>query len=397
MKNRKKIDNTKTIIFSIVFLLVGVLVGTGLSFVLFNNGDKKIIKTSSAKDKTKFSSLYEVYDVLKSEYYIDLDDDKLVEGAIKGMLEATGDEHTMFFTKQEKEDFETSLAGSYYGIGAQVIKVEEDTVIVRTFDDSPAQKAGLKQGDIISKVDGEDVKGMELSDVVSRLKSDKKKTADVVLIRDGEEVKVKIEKAIIDLPSISTDMFDDHIGYIYVSIFGENTDQEFNKALNELKEKGMDELIIDLRDNSGGYLSTVTNMLNKFVDSNTVLYQIKGKENITKYTALTDEKLDYKVVILVNGESASASEIMASALKEQYGATLVGTKTFGKGTVQQMHELSNGTLIKYTIEEWLTSDGNSIEKEGITPDVEIELNEDYFNDMSDENDNQLQKALELLR
>ena len=396
MKNKKQ-SNNKTIIFSIVFTLIGILVGLGLSFVLFNYGDNKIINTKPSKYSTKFNSLYETYETLKSEYYKDLDDEKLIEGAIKGMIEATGDEHTMFFTKQQKEDFETSLAGSYYGIGAQVIKVDDDTVITRTFDNSPAQKAGLKPGDIISKVDGEDVKGQELSDVVAKLKSDKKKTADVVIIRDNEEINITLEKAIIDLPSISTDMFDDHIGYIYVSIFGENTDQEFSKALDELKEKGMDKLIIDLRDNSGGYLSTVTYMLDKFVDKDTVIYQIKEKDRIDKYTALTNEKLDYKVVILVNGESASASEIMASALKEQYGATLVGTKTFGKGTVQQMKDLANGTLIKYTTEEWLTSNGNSIEKEGITPDVEIELNEEYYNDMSDESDNQLQKALELLR
>lgn len=397
MKNKKKIDNKRILIFSIVFLLIGVLVGTGLSFVLLKFDGKQIVKVKTSKYEKKFNSLYETYETLKNEYYKDLDDEELIEGAINGMLESTDDKHTMFFNKKEKESFKTSLSSSYYGIGAQVIKDGEDTIIFRIFDDSPAKKAGLKPGDIISKVDGEDVKGQELSDVVAKLKSDKKKTADVVIVRDGKEIKITLEKAIIDLPSISTDMFDDHIGYIYVSIFGENTDKEFSKALEELKEKGIDELIIDLRDNSGGYLSTVTNMLDEFVDKDTVIYQIKEKDKIDKYTALTNEKLNYKVVILVNGESASASEIMASALKEQYGATLVGTKTFGKGTVQQMKELSNGTLIKYTIEEWLTSNGNSIEKEGITPDVEIELNEEYYNDMSDESDNQLQKALELLR
>jgi carboxyl-terminal processing protease len=144
-----------------------------------------------------------------------------------------------------------------------------------------------------------------------------------------------------------------------------NTDDEFDKALNELKEKGMEKLIIDLRDNSGGYLSTVTNMISKFVDKNTVIYQIKDKNKITKYTALNNETLNYKTVILVNENSASASEIMTSALQEQYGATIVGTKTYGKGTVQQTKDLSNGTLIKYTIEEWLTSNGKSIEKEGV--------------------------------
>ena len=238
---------------------------------------------------------------------------------------------------------------------------------------------------------------MDLNDVVAKLKSEDNKIANVIVIRDGNEIEVKIEKAIVKLPTISTEMFDDHIGYIYVSVFGENTDDEFNIALATLKDQGMDKLIIDLRDNSGGYLGTVTNMISEFVDGNTVIYQIKEKEKITKYKALTDYKLDYPVVILVNENSASASEIMASALNEQYGAKLVGNKTYGKGTVQQTKDLSNGTLIKYTIEEWLTSNGKSIEKDGITPDYEIDLSEEYYDDISYETDNQLQKALELLR
>ena len=394
---KKDNNKTKNIIKNMVFLLVGIIIGTGLCFILYNYGDSKMLKASVTSTNNKFDSLYEAYDTLKNDYYKDLDDEKLIEGAIDGMLNATEDEHTMFFNKSEKEQFETNLTGTYYGIGAQVAKVEEDSIVTRIFDNSPAKKAGLKPGDIFISVDGENVKGIELDDLVSRLKSDKNKIATVLVNRNGEEIEIKIEKSIVEIPSISTEMLDDNIGYMYISIFGMNTDDEFDKALNELKEKGMEKLIIDLRDNSGGYLSTVTNMISKFVDKNTVIYQIKDKNKITKYTALNNETLNYKTVILVNENSASASEIMSSALQEQYGATIVGTKTYGKGTVQQTKDLSNGTLIKYTIEEWLTSNGKSIEKEGVTPDVEIELSEEYFNTYEKKDDNQLQKAIELLK
>lgn len=394
---KKDNNKTKNIIKNMVFLLVGIIIGTGLCFILYNYGDSKMLKASVTSTNNKFDSLYEAYNTLKNDYYRDLDDEKLIEGAIDGMLNATEDEHTMFFNKSEKEEFQTNLTGTYYGIGAQVAKVEEDSIVTRIFDNSPAEKAGLKPGDIFISVDGENVKGIELEDLVSKLKSDKNKIATVLVNRDGEEIEIKIEKSIVEIPSISTEMLDDNIGYMYISIFGMNTDDEFDKALNELKEKGMEKLIIDLRDNSGGYLSTVTNMISKFVDKNTVIYQIKDKNKITKYTALNNETLNYKTVILVNENSASASEIMTSALQEQYGATIVGTKTYGKGTVQQTKDLSNGTLIKYTIEEWLTSNGKSIEKDGVTPDVEIELNEEYFNTYEKKDDNQLGKAIELLK
>ena len=395
MKKQKEIK-AENIAKYIVFLLAGVLIGVGTTF-LFVEFDGTNIKVSNNKYNKKFKALYETYETLKSEYYIDLDDSKLIEGAIDGMIKATGDEHTMFFNKEEKESFETSLAGSYYGIGAQITSVEEEITIVRVFDNSPAKNAGFKEGDIISKVDGEDVKGWDVNDVASKLKSDKNSKATVVIKRDGEELTFEIEKAVVEIPSISSEMMGDNIGYIYISIFGLNTDDEFDKALDSLKEQGMEKLIIDLRDNSGGYLSTVTNIMSKFVGKDKVLFQIKDRKEITKYNSLTDETMDYKVVVLVNGESASASEIMASMLQEQYGATLVGTKTYGKGSVQATKELENNTLIKYTIEEWLTSNGKSIEKEGVTPDIEIELDESYYENYSDESDNQLQKALELLK
>ena len=192
-------------------------------------------------------------------------------------------------------------------------------------------------------------------------------------------------------------MLDDNIGYVAVSIFGEKTYYQFKEAIENLEKQNMKSLIIDLRGNSGGYLSTVTYMLNEFLDSSKTIYQMKTREGIEKFNALDNTSKSYKVIILVDENSASASEIMCSAMQEQYGATLVGTTTYGKGTVQETENLPNGTLIKYTIQEWLTSKGNSINDVGVKPDVEVTLSEEYTNNPIEANDNQLQKAIELAK
>ena len=205
----------------------------------------------------------------------------------------------------------------------------------------------------------------------------------------------EIQKDIVDLLSVSSEMLDNNIGYISVSIFGEKTYSQFTNALNSLEDKGMNSLIIDLRGNSGGYLATVTQMISEFVDSKTVIYQMKTREGISKYNAINNKTKGYKVVILIDNDSASASEIMASAMQEQYSAVLVGKTTYGKGTVQETLDLSNNTMIKYTVQEWLTSKGNSINSVGIKPNYDIDLSEEYSKNPSRENDNQLQKAIEL--
>ena len=393
-KNEKisEIEKNREIVRYIFFLFVGISVGLLLS-ILLNNSKSGI---SSGKDG-KFDILYETYDVLNENYYKELKEEDLVNGAIKGMIDSIGDKHTMFFDKEEKESFEEELAGEYYGIGAEIKQInEEDTVIVRVFDDSPAEKFGLKVGDIFVSIDGESTKGLKVDEIAKNLKSKSKEKATIVVNRDNEDVTFEIEKDNVTLLSVASEKFD-NIGYIAVSLFGENTYDQFMNKLNKLESEGIDSLIIDLRGNSGGYLSSVAKMISEFVDSNTVIFQIKSKNNVEEFYSVNDNKKDYKIVVLMDEESASASEIMASAMKEQYGATLVGKKTYGKGTVQEMKELSNKTLIKYTIQEWLTSKGNSINDVGIEPDIEVDLGEEYFNNPSIENDNQLQKAIELLK
>lgn len=390
--NNKKNDIAK-------YLLV-LLIGIGAGILIMNiPGVSKNSYTKSYTPKSdEFEPLYEAYDTLMEKYYKDIDKEELINGAIDGMMNSLGDKHTMFFDKKEKEAFETELSGSYYGIGAEISKTTDDEVMIsKIFDDSPASKAGLQSGDIFVSIDGKSVKGQTPSEISSNLRSNNKSNSVLIIKRNKKEITFDVEKDNVTLLSISSEMLDGNIGYVAVSIFGENTDEQFKKALSKLEEEGMKSLIIDLRGNGGGYLSTVSKMVSEFVDSDTIFIQMRVRNMVNKYTALNDNTKNYKVIILVDNNSASASEIMTSALQEQYGATVVGVTTYGKGTVQETKDLSNGTLIKYTIEEWLTSMGNSINDVGIKPDVEVELSEKYKENPSRENDNQLQKAIELAK
>ncbi|MBR2712774.1 MAG: S41 family peptidase [Bacilli bacterium] len=395
-----KIDNLKKDnSIKVLFLLIGIIIGILLTYLVMSSSKNpvgKIVRNTSKN--TKFDSLYETYDAIKEKYYKDVDDETLINGAIDGMMKSLEDKHSMFFDLEEKKSFETELSGTYYGIGAEIKQVSDEEVMInKVFDDSPAEKAGLKSGDVFVSIDGESSKGKTSSEIAKNLRSEKKDSSVIVVRRDDEELTIEVQKDNVTLLSVSSEMLDNNIGYIAVGLFGEHTYTQFTKALNNLEEQDMKSLIIDLRGNGGGYLSIVTQMISEFVDQNTVIYQMKTREGIEKYGAINNRTKNYKVVILIDGESASASEIMASALQEQYNATLVGVTTYGKGTVQETLDLSNGTLIKYTIQEWLTSKGNSINDVGIKPDIEVELDDNYLENPSRENDNQLQKAIEILK
>ena len=246
-------------------------------------------------------------------------------------------------------------------------------------------------------IDGESMLGKTHTEVFTILRSSESRKAAIVIKRGEEEKTFEIEKSMVEISSVSSEVLDNKIGYISIGVFSSLTDDQFSSELSKLEKQGINSLIIDLRGNGGGYLSTVTNIISRFVDSKTPIYQIKTRNNTEAYYSLNDSVLNYKVVILVDENSASASEIMCSALQEQYGAILVGKTTYGKGTVQEMRELPNNTMFKYTTEEWLTSKGNSINDVGVKPDYEVELGDNYFSNPVKENDAQLQKAIELLR
>ena len=378
----------------ILFSLLGVLIGASTVYLLLGN-NKTIIKTGY---DSKFEPVFEAYETIKKEYYKDIDDSKLIDGMINGIMLATEDKHTMFFNKEQTNDFLTDLSGSYYGIGAQIYQTDDEYVTIsRVFKKSPAEKAGLQIGDKFVSIDGESMKGKTPTEVSTILRSSESSKATIVIKRGEEEKTIEVEKSVVEIDSVYSEKLDNNIGYIEINTFSSLTDDQFTEALYGLENEGINSLIIDLRGNGGGYLSTVTNIISRFVDRKTPIYQIKNRNNIEKSYSLNDNKLNYKVVILIDENSASASEIMCSALQEQYGAILVGKTTYGKGTVQEMRPLSNKTMFKFTTEEWLTSKGNSINDVGVKPDYEVDLGEEYFSNPTEENDAQLQKAIELLK
>ena len=398
-------NNAKKYIKLAILAVVSMIIGSVITIAIkdFDVAKVNTNKTEVSYSKTKkgFDSLYETYDTIMSEYYKDVDSDKLIEGAINGMLESLDDEHTMYFDKKSKEEFDSELSGNYYGIGAQIQLTSDETIkITKVFDDSPAKKAGLKEEDVFVSVDGTSVKGKSATEVANMLKSDSVKTSTIVVKRNDKELTFKVTKENITLFSVSSEMLDNNgknVGYLSVSIFGQKTYSQFNDALTKLEKQDMDSLIIDLRGNTGGYLSTVTNMLEEFIDKGNVIYQIQSSSGVKQYKTVKASEKKYKIVVLIDGGSASASEIMSADMKEVYGATLVGQTTYGKGTVQTTKNLSNGSMIKYTIEKWLTPSGKNIDKEGIKPDYEVELGDSYKNNPTKENDAQLQKALDLLK
>lgn len=398
-------NNAKKYIKLAILAVVSMIIGSVITIAIkdFDVAKVNTNKTEVSYSKTKkgFDSLYETYDTIMSEYYKDVDSDKLIEGAINGMLESLDDEHTMYFDKKSKEEFDSELSGNYYGIGAQIQLTSDETIkITKVFDDSPAKKAGLKEEDVFVSVDGTSIKGKSATEVANMLKSDSVKTSTIVVKRNDKELTFKVTKENITLFSVSSEMLDNNgknVGYLSVSIFGQKTYSQFKDALTKLEKQDMDSLIIDLRGNTGGYLSTVTNMLEEFIDKGNVIYQIQSSSGVKQYKTVKASEKKYKIVVLIDGGSASASEIMSAAMKEVYGATLVGQTTYGKGTVQTTKNLSNGSMIKYTIEKWLTPSGKNIDKEGIKPDYEVELGDSYKNNPTKENDAQFQKALDLLK
>ena len=392
--------NVKENIRLAIIIVISMIIGSVFTMFIKENNNS-VNYSYSSKDRKEFNSLYETYDTIMKDYYKSVDSNTLIEGAINGMLGSLDDEHTMYFDKKSKEAFDSELSGNYYGIGAQIQLTGEGTIkITKVFNDSPAEKAGLKAEDVFVSVDGVSVEGKNATEVANMLKSNTVKTSKIVIKREGNEINFDVTKENITLFSVSSEMLKNNnknIGYVSVSIFGQKTYSQFKDALLKLESQNMDSLIIDLRGNTGGYLYTVTNMLEEFVGKDNIMYQIQSSNGIKKYKSSKETSRKYKIVILVDENSASASEIMAASMKENYGAILVGKTTYGKGTVQTTKNLSNGSMIKYTIEKWLTPNGKNIDKEGITPDYDVNIGDSYLNSPTKENDMQLKKALDLLK
>ena len=390
-QEKKSFKTSEVVILLIITLLASLFMG---GFVAY-----KLLISSSEKLDSELKEFINNYEYITDNYNGSVDKKQLIDAAIEGMLEKL-DKNSVYLDSDSSKNFNTMLDGGYSGLGIQIYDEKENIVIYSVFENSPADKAGLKAGDIIKSINGKSLKGLTSEKVVNLVKKNSKKTITLVYERNGKESQVKINVGEVNIKSVVSKVFnknDQKIGYIGIGIFASNSYTQFKEELKKLEKKNIDSLVIDLRGNSGGYLSISENIISLFLDTSHVIYQIQKDNDVVKHYSKGLGNRKYKIAVIIDGNSASASEVLASALQEQYGATLVGTKTYGKGTVQELQDLTDGNKYKLTTKNWLTSKGVWVEGKGIKPDVEVELDEKYFEKPNDDNDNQLQTALNELK
>ena len=385
----------------IVAVLVVSLVG-GTRFFLkdseSSSSESKKLLDEDTKDK-----LSEIEKLLDKYYLYDVDEDAMEEGLYAGVLSGLDDPYTVYYSKEEADEYKESMSGTFQGIGVTIVS-DKDTGTVkinRVYEDSPAEAAGLKAGDYFVKVAGKSCKDMDVTAVASAVRGDAGTTVDITVSRDGEELDFTIERQYIDAQTVDSYMLDDAIGYIYVMEFDTNTYDAFDAAYKNLQEQGMKGLIIDLRENPGGDVNVCTKMLDDLLPEELFVYTEDKNGTVQNYEGTGDDQIDIPLVLLVNGDSASASEIFTGALQDYGVATVIGTTTYGKGVVQVLLNLDDGSMIKVTTANYYTPKGRNLNGEGITPDIEVELDGSLGYVLGDkpvsDNDAQLQKAIEVLK
>lgn len=372
-------------------LVVTGAVFTSYQKVLFPKGNA----LSDVKTVQKLNYLEELID---EEYLDEKDESSLREGLYAGLLAGLKDPYSTYYTAEQYKELNTSNEGSYVGIGAVLQK--DDTggaKIIQLYEGGPGEQAGLKKGDVIKAVDGADVTDKETSDIASMVRDSEKASVTLTIQRENEEKTrdVKVEIRDVEIQTVSHEMLSGDTGYIRISEFSEVTSEQYKKAFADLKDQGMKKLVVDLRDNPGGLLTAVCGVLRQILPEGLIVYTEDKNRKREEETCDGKNKLDMPLAVLVNGNSASASEIFAGAVKDYGIGTIVGITTYGKGVVQTIQPLTDGSAVKITIAKYFTPKGNDINKKGITPDVEAELSGDItdWTELTHKEDTQLQTAL----
>ena len=395
-QERKIFSTTETILLVIISSLIGLSIG-----LLFKQN--KIVNSSEVVTDQNLKEFIKNYNYIIDNYYEEIDKKDLINNAIAGMMESLGDPHSVYLDENETDNFTISLNGSYQGVGIQIVKDEEsgNMLITGVFKDSPAAKSGLLPGDMVISIDDSMAKDLSASEFSSIIRNGTKISYKLKVLRDEEEKEITLNKSLVTLASVTSEVFEEDnkkIGYIYIGIFANNTYNQFKQELDKLEKENIEYLIIDVRGNSGGHLTTVDGILDIFLNNNQIMYQFEQSGKLTAtYGSGTDNK-KYNIVLLGDEASASASEVLIAGLRENLGSTFIGKQTYGKGTVQELMTLSDGTQYKITVKKWLTPKGNWInESKGLAPDIEIELDEKYSETYEAEDDTQLQKAIEYIK
>ena len=393
------------IISVIVGLVAGGLVAGIIVFKTATNSSNAWIINKKTGDEAvsnrvadKLDSLQAIIDYL---YLGDVDEEAIEEGIYKGYMEALGDPYSVYYTKDEYTELMESSSGTFYGIGVYVTQDPDtnEVTIMGVIEGGPAEEAGIKEGDVILKVNDEDIASMDVNTVVSKIKGGEGETVKITVKRTSDDetksLDFNVERRSVETKTVSYEMLDDKVGYVRIAQFEETTVNQFKKAIDDLNDQGMKKLVIDLRDNPGGLLDSVCEILDYILPKGLIVYtEDKYGEREEEYS---DEEthLSVPLSVLINGNSASASEVFAGAIQDYGVGKLVGTTSFGKGIVQVVRGLSDGSGVKVTVSKYYTPNGRNIHETGLEPDVEVELDESITNDnYTLETDNQLQKAIE---
>lgn len=339
---------------------------------------------------------------LKDFYFDDIDDGKVLDNIYKAYVNAYGDKYTVYYTADEYAKIQESSNGAYYGIGVVVRKNDDGTIlVVEPYDGAPGKEAGMRKNDVIVTVNGESVADQDLNSVVAKIKGDEGTTVNIGIRRDGSDdiAELTVTRRKVEIKTVAYEMLDDSVGLITISEFDKVTAQQFKEAYAQLETLGMKGLVIDIRSNPGGLLNVVVNMLDEILPDGLIVYTEDKYGNRQEYNGSNPDVIDVPLAVLVNGESASASEIFAGAVQDYGAGTIIGTQTFGKGIVQTIRRMSDGSAIKYTMAKYFTPKGQDIHGHGVTPDIVEELS-DEFNNLTEydaSKDNQLQKAIEVIK
>lgn len=382
----------------------GIAVGVTASLAVAAGGyagyriqDKGVLSEADHVQKIKALEA-----LIQRDYLGEIDEDQLAEGLYAGLVSGLGDVYSRYYTAEEYKQENSATMGAYVGIGVTMQKNKEGGVeIVECYEGGPADHAGIKAGDIISDIDGTDITDMDVSDVVDMIREGNKKQAVLTIHRQNVEnpMKITVEITDVTLPSVFEEMLKDQVGYIRISEFTDVTPDQFREAFSSLKKKGMEKLIVDLRGNPGGLLTSVCSILNEILPEGLIVYTEDKYGERQEQKSEGKTPLEIPLAVLVNENSASASEIFAGAVQDHGIGTIVGTTTYGKGVVQELLPLKDGSAVKLTISDYYTPKGNSINNTGIRPDVEVKLNPELLNqeEITHEEDNQLQEALKVLK
>ena len=362
------ISKKRALIYSIILVIITVICTSLFQLTL---GNKVIISKDLYESYSKYDKLLGLESLIEKDYYQEVSEDKLVDGAMKGLFEGLGDPYSQYYTKEEFQTLKEQTSGSFVGIGVYIgIDPESNNItIISPIEGSPAAKSGIKSGDIILAVDGEQVSSDKLDDVIKKIKGKENTTVDLTVQRNGKQLDFTVKRQTIVTKSVESKVIDDNIGYLRITSFDENTYKEFKEHISKLQEENIKGLVIDLRDNPGGLLDVCVDIADDLIGKGTIVYT-KDNAGNKEYYKSDEKEIDLPMVVLINGGSASASEILTAALVDNNKAIAIGETSFGKGLVQSVKQLKDGTGYKLTTAQYYTPNGNYINKKGIEPKIQ---------------------------